>query len=316
MSGKNLWSVNVEKVWIVGDVSRFLKDLLENPVRKKEITVGNFSDPEFSSSRVKEFRKLGFVMSSRDDNVFKWYLFLNSDDKWNRDRVIGQEALVIFSGGQDSTTCLYWALQRFKKVYAVHFDYGQRHQDSEYKATRNIVSLLKVPITYLHLDIFSQLSDSLLLEKEGDISSAHRSRNDLPASFVPGRNLIFISTAAALAYKLGITNLVAGVCQNDLQGYPDCRQPTIEALEKALQLGMDYPFRIYTPLIQFSKKETVLWAQEIPGCIEGLGFSISCYNGKNPPCGECPACIGRAKGFAEAGIEDPIFMSAKTRGDF
>lgn len=256
----------------------------------------------------KILRKYGFILTEKN----RWELFLDKDDQIENDKVIGKSALVIFSGGQDSTTCLYWAKQRFETVSAVHFDYKQRHSDAEFYSVMKNTKLSDINVKTLRLDIFAELEDSLLVKKEGNVSSSHRSRNDLPASFVPGKNLIFITTAAALAYKLGIKNLVTGVCENDIQGYPDCRAATMKALELSIQKGMDYPFKILTPLLHLSKKEIVEWSNEIAGCREGLAFSHNCYEGVFPPCGICPACKGREKGFNEAGYKDPLLVRATT----
>ena len=127
----------------------------------------------------------------------------------------------------------------------------------------------------------------------------------LPNTFVPGRNLIFLTFAAAYAYQRGIRDLVAGVCQTDYSGYPDCRQNTVEALQVAINLGMETQIRIHTPLMWMTKAETVLFAKEV-GALEALAWSHTCYNGEVPPCENCPACELRAKGFVEAGLPDPL----------
>jgi 7-cyano-7-deazaguanine synthase len=127
----------------------------------------------------------------------------------------------------------------------------------------------------------------------------------LPTTFVPGRNLIFLTFAAAFAYQKGIGNLVTGVAQTDYSGYPDCREKTLKALETAIQLGMEYEVQIHTPLMFMSKAETVQLAQQC-GAMEALAHSHTCYRGEQPPCGHCPACELRAKGFKEAGLPDPL----------
>ncbi len=131
---------------------------------------------------------------------------------------------------------------------------------------------------------------------------------ELPNTFVPGRNLVFLTFAAAFAWQRGITNLVTGVAQTDYSGYPDCRQETIDALVPALNLGMEREFTIHTPLMDLSKKETVELARDL-GALDAMALTHSCYNGKRPPCGECPACRLRAKGFEEAGIGDPLMAA-------
>ncbi|MHC5067932.1 MAG: 7-cyano-7-deazaguanine synthase, partial [Planctomycetota bacterium] len=130
-------------------------------------------------------------------------------------------------------------------------------------------------------------------------------RTALPNTFVPGRNLLFLTLAAAWAYQLGAANLVTGVCETDFSGYPDCRATTMRALEAALTAGMDAGFVIHTPLMHLDKAATVALAQEL-NALDLLAWSHTCYNGVVPPCGACPACQLRARGFAEAGIEDPL----------
>ncbi len=215
-------------------------------------------------------------------------------------------ALVVFSGGQDSTTCLSWALQHFETVEAVFFDYGQRHL-IEWQSAESIARKRGVKLHKLNVPTFSEIGgnslvDSTPIELEG--------RQGLPSTFVPGRNLVFMTFAAALAWKLGIKDLVTGVCQTDFSGYPDCRLNTMEALEKSLELGMEWPFKIHTPLMFMTKAETVTLAQEV-GALEDLAYSHTCYEGQFPPCGRCPACELRAKGFAEVGIPDPLIERAR-----
>ena len=175
-------------------------------------------------------------------------------------------ALVVLSGGQDSTTCLYWALDRFGAghVAAVTFDYGQRHR-IELDCAARVAARAAVPHTVLPINTF----------------------------------------AAALAYQREIHHLVAGVAQTDYSGYPDCRQATLQALEQALRLGMDYEITLHTPLMFRSKADTVRLARDL-GALPALADTHTCYHGQQPPCGECPACVLRARGFAEAGIPDPL----------
>lgn len=209
-------------------------------------------------------------------------------------------ALVLFSGGQDSTTCLYWAKNRFDHVVALSFDYGQRHA-IELESARKICDLAKVEQSVIQTAAFSQIGGNALVAKM-DIEDQD---NGLPNTFVPGRNLYFLTVAAALAYKLGISNLVTGVCQTDFSGYPDCREDTIKAMQTALNLGMEAKFQIHTPLMHLTKAQTVILAKD-EGALEALALSHTCYEGQFPPCEECPACKLRAKGFEEAGIQDPL----------
>lgn len=217
-----------------------------------------------------------------------------------------KQAIVLLSGGQDSTTALFWAMQKFN-VMALSFNYGQRHY-IELECACKIASLAKVhhSVTEVYLDhVFSSLTSDL------DINAPHPQNENLPSTFVPGRNLHFILTAATIAYSAGIQDIVLGVCQTDYSGYPDCRDQTIKSINVSLNLAMDYQFIIHTPLMWMTKKETVLLAKELPGCMEALAFSHTCYEGEHPPCGECPACKLRAKGFKEASILDPIHGERK-----
>ncbi|MGK5094032.1 7-cyano-7-deazaguanine synthase QueC [Deltaproteobacteria bacterium TL4] len=213
------------------------------------------------------------------------------------------EALVVLSGGQDSTTCLYWALSKFEKVRTVTFDYGQRHR-AELASAQKISEIAGVPTQVLPINTFNALGGNALTGAE-DVKTQLNS-NGLPNTFVPGRNLIFLTFAAAYAYQYKIQNLVTGICQTDYSGYPDCRQNTVSALELAVNLGMESQIKIHTPLMWMTKAETILLAQEL-GALDALSWSHTCYNGAFPPCGQCPACQLRAKGFQEAGIPDPLF---------
>ncbi len=221
-----------------------------------------------------------------------------------------QKALVLLSGGQDSTTCLYWAIDRFGRdaVSAVSFDYGQRHF-IELDCAEAVATQAAVPHLCLPIDTLAALGGDALTDPDIVVESGIDESSGLPNTFVPGRNLIFLTYAAAHAYRHGIGNLVTGVAQTDYNGYPDCRQETIDALQKAIRLGMESEVQIHTPLMQLSKKQTVELARDL-GALGAMALTHTCYNGERPPCGECPACVLRAKGFAEAGVEDPLVSSA------
>ena len=217
-----------------------------------------------------------------------------------------QKALVVFSGGQDSTTCLHWAFDKFSKtnVSAVSFDYGQRHV-IELNAAKEICQLAAIEHSILPINTFGFLGGNALTDNI-QVNNENITTTDLPNTFVPGRNLIFLSFAAALAYQQGIKHLVTGVAQTDYSGYPDCREKTISSLQQTLNLGMEYDIKIHTPLMFLSKQETVEMAQNL-GAMKSLSYSHTCYNGERPGCGQCSACLLRAKGFAQAGIADPLF---------
>jgi len=214
-------------------------------------------------------------------------------------------ALVVLSGGQDSTTCLYWAMDRFGKdaVSTVTFDYGQRHR-VELECARKIADDAGVANTCLPIDTFSAMGGTSLTD---DIAVEDSSATDgaLPNTFVPGRNIIFLTFAAAFAYQRGIEHLVTGVAQTDYSGYPDCRDETIRSLQESLRLGMESSVEIHTPLMDLSKKETVQMAERL-GAMHAMALTHTCYNGERPPCGHCQACMLRAKGFVAAGIADPL----------
>ncbi len=219
------------------------------------------------------------------------------------------KALVVLSGGQDSTTCLYWAINEFgrENVSSLSFDYGQRHR-IELESASKVAEIAAVRHTQLPIDTFAALGGNALTDdiavKQGVDQITH-----LPNTFVPGRNLIFLTFAAAFAYARGgeqnIEHLVTGVTQTDYSGYPDCRENTLSSLEETLRLGMECNVTIHTPLMNLSKADTVELAVEL-GAMDAMAYTHSCYNGSLPPCGECQACILRAKGFAEAGIKDPL----------
>jgi len=215
-------------------------------------------------------------------------------------------ALVLCSGGQDSTTCLRWAANRFATVYTIAFDYGQRHRIELEAAAHVAAEVGVIEHRVLPINALSALAGNSLTGKE-PVTSEVNGRNGLPNTFVPGRNLLFLTLAAAWAYQLQITDLVTGVCQTDYSGYPDCREQTMDALALALRAGMESPFTIHTPLMHLTKAQSVTMAQE-EGAMELLAHSHTCYNGSVPPCGVCPACVLRCKGFAAAGVADPLLV--------
>src|SRR5712692_2336012 len=162
-------------------------------------------------------------------------------------------AVCLTSGGQDSTTCLFWAKQHFDPILALAFDYGQRHR-IELEAARVVCDLAGVPLTVLPLMILHDLGGSALLGNS-DIIQASGGRDGLPNTFVPGRNLLFLTVAAAFAYQRDIHHLIIGACETDYSGYPDCREQTMLALEKTLHLGLDYAVQIHTPLMHLADRK-------------------------------------------------------------
>lgn len=211
-------------------------------------------------------------------------------------------ALVLHSGGQDSTTCLAWAMDKFDHVQVISFDYGQKHK-RELEAAKAITETLNLKHEVLKLPILSELTKNALTDSSIKVEAGKAGQ--LPSTFVEGRNAMFLNTAAIYAKQKNIPNLVTGVCQTDYSGYPDCRQEFIESMQTTLQLAMEYPFKIHTPLMHLTKAQTVEMMQKL-GKLDLLKESHTCYEGLNPACGKCPACELRLKGFKEAGIKDPI----------
>ena len=211
------------------------------------------------------------------------------------------KAIVVLSGGQDSTTVLYYAMKKHKEIEAITFFYNQRHKKEIVRATR-IANFANIPINLINSDFINKLAASALTR---DIAIDQK-EGELPNTFVDGRNLFFLSMAAVMAKQKGINTIYTGVCQTDYSGYPDCRRDFIDSLEKTLSFAMDYDFSIVTPLMYLSKKEGVELASSLgPECMEALGMSWTCYEGDKEPCGKCPACVLRQKGFEAAGMLDP-----------
>jgi 7-cyano-7-deazaguanine synthase len=223
-------------------------------------------------------------------------------------------AIVLFSGGQDSTVCLAWALERFGRVETVGFDYGQRHRielDARVRVRARMVELKAAWAPRLGddhmvgLDALAALSDSALTRD----SAIEMAANGLPTTFVPGRNLVFFAFAGALAYRRSAKHIVAGMCETDYSGYPDCRDDTLKAMQLALNLGMDQRFVIHTPLMWIDKAATFALAHAIggDGFVELLVEDThTCYLGDRSQrhdwgygCGSCPACRLRADGFSK-----------------
>lgn len=203
-----------------------------------------------------------------------------------------EKALVVFSGGQDSTTCLFWAKQQFSHVEAVTFAYGQRH-DAEIEVAKEIAAELDVPHHILDLSLLGQLTSNALTRHDLDIDNA-----DVPNTFVDGRNHLFLSFAAVMAKQLGMHHIVTGVCETDFSGYPDCRDQFIKSLNVTLNLAMDYPFVIDTPLMWLDKKDTWALADELGAFDYVKERTLTCYNGViGSGCGECPACKLRQNGL-------------------
>jgi len=211
--------------------------------------------------------------------------------------MIADKALVLLSGGQDSTTCLFWAKANFKEVVAVGFDYGQRHKN-ELDAAKNIALVANVPYQVMALPLLNEITDNSLTNKEIPVETV-TCDNVLPNTFVEGRNLLFLSYAAIVAKGKGISHLVAGMGQTDYSGYPDCRDVFVKSINVTLNLAMDYQFIIHTPLMFKNKAETWAMADELSVLDIIRNATITCYNAiPAEGCGECPACKLRNEGLA------------------
>lgn len=209
-----------------------------------------------------------------------------------------EAALVVFSGGQDSTTCLFWAKQHFKKVYALSFVYGQKHS-LEVELAEKIAREAEVEWSVMDVSFISSLSTGCSLTDTSLEIEAEKAEGDtFPSTFVPGRNLFFLSVAAVRARELGIKHLVTGVSQTDFSGYPDCRDAFIKSLNVTLNLAMDEQFVIHTPLMWIDKAQTWALADEL-GVMDVIRYkTLTCYNGiPGDGCGHCPACKLRREGL-------------------
>lgn len=224
---------------------------------------------------------------------------------------MNEEAIVLLSGGQDSTTCLGWAKTKFACI-ALSIMYGQKHV-AELSAAERIAERMGVQRLVEHIPTLANIGGSALVG-DGELAADggygdKEAPSGLPTSFVPGRNVLFLTIAAAVAVKRGIRHIVTGVCQTDYSGYPDCREEFVRAMVHTLNLAMPSdagPIQIHTPLMHLSKAQTVQMARNLGDeTWDALGMSLTCYNGITGGCGACPACTLRAKGFAEAGFADP-----------
>lgn len=208
-----------------------------------------------------------------------------------------QKAVVVFSGGQDSTTCLFWALQKFDEVEAVTFNYGQRHV-LEIDCAKKIAAAQGVKHHILDMTLLNQLAPNALTRD--DIAVQAGADGELPNTFVPGRNLLFFSFAGVLASQIGASHIVVGVSEADFSGYPDCRDDFVKSFNQTLNLALDEQLTVHTPLMTLDK--AAVW-----GLSDQLGVmqyvkenTLTCYNGIiSDGCGECPSCVLRNRGYAQ-----------------
>lgn len=238
-------------------------------------------------------------------------------------------AVVLLSGGQDSTTCLFWAAEVLgaRRVLALSINYGQRHR-VELEAASEVLRVFRethpeVVVDHEVLDVGPILAGSSPLTDHAQKVETYQGVAALPGglekTFVPGRNILFLALAGNRAKVWGADVIVTGTAQEDFGGYPDCRRSFIDAMEIALDEGLSLSpgsevIRLLTPLMDLSKGESVKLAQGTFGGMEALGYSHTCYQGKVPPCGSCHSCLLRGKGFRAAGVEDPLVTRLKAQG--
>ncbi|EJE7235054.1 7-cyano-7-deazaguanine synthase QueC [Clostridium sporogenes] len=209
-----------------------------------------------------------------------------------------EKAIVVFSGGQDSTTCLFWAKKKYKEVVAVSFDYNQKHK-LELECAKDICEKYNIEHKILDLNLLNQLAPNSLTRQDITVDKS-APKEGVPNSFVDGRNLLFLSFVAVFAKQRGINTIITGVSQSDFSGYPDCRDVFIKSLNVTLNLAMDYEFEILTPLMWINKAETWKMAYDLGVLDIVKAETLTCYNGiKADGCGECPACKLRKKGYLE-----------------
>lgn len=215
-----------------------------------------------------------------------------------------EKAIVVFSGGQDSTTCLFWAKERFAEVETVTFDYGQRHK-KELEVAASIAEELGAKHRVLDMALLNQLAPNALTR---DDIAIEQKDGELPTTFVDGRNMLFLTFAAVLAKQVGAKHIVTGVCETDFSGYPDCRDVFVKSLNVTLNLAMDYPFVLDTPLMWLNKEQTWELADRLGAFDYVREKTLTCYNGVIADgCGECPACKLRRKGLND-------YLAARERG--
>jgi len=208
---------------------------------------------------------------------------------------MNQKAVVVFSGGQDSTTCLFWALKEFDEVIAVTFDYGQRHLQ-ELECARSICQENGIEHHILDMSLLNQLAPNALTRHDQKVEKG--AEGELPSTFVEGRNMLFLTFSGVLAKVKGVKHIVTGVCETDFSGYPDCRDVFIKSLNVTLNLSMDYEFVVHTPLMWLNKAQTWELADQLGKFNYIREKTLTCYHGIiGSGCGTCPACELRQRGL-------------------
>jgi 7-cyano-7-deazaguanine synthase len=213
---------------------------------------------------------------------------------------MNNKAVIVFSGGQDSTTCLIHALPHYDEIHCITFDYGQRHR-AEIEVAQQLSKKLGVTVhKVLDVSLLNELAISSLTRDNIPVPTTDSSGDGLPSTFVPGRNILFLTLASIYAYQVGAQTVITGVCETDFSGYPDCRDEFVKALNNAIELGMDYKLRIETPLMWLNKAETWGLADYHNQLDLIRHHTLTCYNGiQGSGCADCDACNLRAKGLNE-----------------
>ena len=207
------------------------------------------------------------------------------------------KALVVFSGGQDSTTCLIQALSQYDEVHGITFDYGQRHREEIEVAKSLAIQLKLASHKVMDVSLLNELAISALTRDSIPVSH-ELMNNGLPNTFVPGRNILFLTLAGIYAYQLGCNSIITGVCETDFSGYPDCRNEFVQSMQQSLALGMDKPLKILTPLMWLNKAETWALADKYQQLSLVKNHTLTCYNGIiGEGCKDCPACLLRQRGL-------------------
>lgn len=209
-----------------------------------------------------------------------------------------KKAVVVFSGGQDSTTCLIHALPLYDEVHCITFDYGQRHR-AEIEVAQQLAKQLGATVhKVLDASLLNELAISSLTRDNIPVPTVNSSGESLPSTFVPGRNILFLTLASIYAYQVKAETVITGVCETDFSGYPDCRDEFVKALNKAVELGMEYPLRLDTPLMWLNKSETWALADHHNQLSLVREHTLTCYNGViGSGCANCDACNLRARGL-------------------
>lgn len=214
---------------------------------------------------------------------------------------MSKKAIVLLSGGQDSATCLAIAKESFSDIHCICFDYGQRHR-VEIECSQALANRANATFDCIDISFVKNLSNSALVNNAIEIT---HHENELPNTFVPGRNALFLTLASMISYEKNCSIVFTGVCQTDYSGYPDCRKDFIESQQKTMNLALDKEIKIETPLMYLTKKDTVLKMKELKK-LDWYKDTHTCYEGTQPACGRCPSCKIRLNGFKQAKIKDPI----------